>query len=1075
MSSPPSMLIDRLINASDGADARSTIAECCSLLATATTDETFHSFAKSFLDDTSFLVNALSLLTNCKLSSTDTFVSEGSSEICQLFIQLLTSPLTTSHTRSSLAAKVLSFATESGTNQSRGIVASLLDMHEGGLTGGSIVTHDCLVLSTYLARDDGVTLFFQSIPATTTIPDLLEVQKGEAWVYRQVTNGQDDDDAHIASLLGGSDDSTPQPASTKASLKPDEVKIMLRAIEILRAIILDGPSTDKASRQSYLTQNNQLMTKLYALATPAPPTDSPYDSHPPQTVVSAALDLLKVLCDGATEDVKSTVGRCTSDLLKIAIANFPSSPDAVSALRSVLTTEVASTLILHALAPPPPMDDEGFDAPPPPPPIVTEIITNLAKKQNPDFNFVGACGAMTELLGCGGEAAKEMLLRIPVGDGTLVSFLLKEIESGGDAKEAMLTMLIEWCSGCSTAVRSVLSSVESVDTTLKTIKAGGFDGALCCLLVGVWLCDFGEGEGGGWSSNTVMELIKGRVGVGHLTKSLEEYRSKKGDWYDNLLDKIRKKIVSEVTSSNGDAGVGGEDEGVGAIVNTLQQQVEDLTKQLNEEGIKRAGAEEVAKTLKSKLKVVMGDNEGGNDTEIEVKLELARKEEEARLKKVEEDLGLKVKDLEGQLERNESELAGLAQMCASLEEGQNQGVAAAGNANPNTSKEELAKANAKIEDLKKKLRSGDEWMQMAQASLEELGGLNAELEAKLAGSGRSDSEAEKEIDRVKEAAKQEKALLESKLQDSSKKIASLRENAKKTDEWMISAQSALEQAAAEKEQWSTETHNGDNSEELTNLKAQVESLKTNAGAADAWMKSASENMAGLAKEKEELLVRLNEASEVKPAEKGEGEEAETVQKLQSEIDVLRTSAAAADQWMTQATATIASITKEKDEFVDLVAKLEEENCEKLSALEQEKADLEAKLLTAVPPSSPERFDSVDLGTSSPTPNREQDKIYLAKIEKLEDDLKIARDEKTQMEARGEKLKESMIAKDNWMSSAQERMEGLQEEVEGLEGEKRGVEGEVEVLKENAKAADDWMKAATENIAGLAKEKEELLA
>lgn len=128
MSSPPSMLIDRLINASDGADARSTIAECCSLLATATTDETFHSFAKSFLDDTSFLVNALSLLTNCKLSSTDTFVSEGSSEICQLFIQLLTSPLTTSHTRSSLAAKVLSFATESGTNQSRGIVASLLDM-----------------------------------------------------------------------------------------------------------------------------------------------------------------------------------------------------------------------------------------------------------------------------------------------------------------------------------------------------------------------------------------------------------------------------------------------------------------------------------------------------------------------------------------------------------------------------------------------------------------------------------------------------------------------------------------------------------------------------------------------------------------------------------------------------------------------------------------------------------------------------------------------------------------------------------------------------------------------------------
>ena len=269
------------------------------------------------------------------------------------------------------------------------------------------------------------------------------------------------------------------------------------------------------------------MAKLYALATPATPTESPYDATPPPSVVSAALDLLKVLCDGAPEEVKSVVGRCTSDLLQMAISNSAASPNAVSALRSVLTTEVASTLILHALAPPPPMDDEGFDSPPPPPPIVMEIITNLAKKQNKDFNFVGACGAMTELLACGGEAAKEMLLRIPVGDGTLVSFLLREIESGGDAKEAMLTMLIEWCSGCNTAVRSVLSSVESVDTTLKTIKAGGFNGALCCLLVGVWLCDFGEGEGGGWSSNTVMELIKGRVGVGNLTKSLEEYRGKK--------------------------------------------------------------------------------------------------------------------------------------------------------------------------------------------------------------------------------------------------------------------------------------------------------------------------------------------------------------------------------------------------------------------------------------------------------------------------------------------------------------------------------------------------------------------
>jgi hypothetical protein len=45
-----------------------------------------------------FMDNALSLITNCKTRN-DTAVLEGSSEICQLFILLLTSPSTSVHTR----------------------------------------------------------------------------------------------------------------------------------------------------------------------------------------------------------------------------------------------------------------------------------------------------------------------------------------------------------------------------------------------------------------------------------------------------------------------------------------------------------------------------------------------------------------------------------------------------------------------------------------------------------------------------------------------------------------------------------------------------------------------------------------------------------------------------------------------------------------------------------------------------------------------------------------------------------------------------------------------------------------
>jgi len=101
---------------------------------------------------------------------------------------------------------------------------------EDGLTGGSIVVQDCLNLAKVLAREDGGTFLFQSqaIP-TVLLPELLDVSKGQEFVYRRNgrTESQDrEDDDHIAELLG----KTPTPKNMRAtadqaSLTPPEEKV----------------------------------------------------------------------------------------------------------------------------------------------------------------------------------------------------------------------------------------------------------------------------------------------------------------------------------------------------------------------------------------------------------------------------------------------------------------------------------------------------------------------------------------------------------------------------------------------------------------------------------------------------------------------------------------------------------------------------------------------------------------------------------------------------------------------------------------------------------------------------------
>ena len=57
--------------------------------------------------------------------------------------------------------------------------------HEGGLTGGSIVVNDCLVLANNLVEDDGAMLLLQSSTTLTSLPQLLDVNRGQEFLNFQ--------------------------------------------------------------------------------------------------------------------------------------------------------------------------------------------------------------------------------------------------------------------------------------------------------------------------------------------------------------------------------------------------------------------------------------------------------------------------------------------------------------------------------------------------------------------------------------------------------------------------------------------------------------------------------------------------------------------------------------------------------------------------------------------------------------------------------------------------------------------------------------------------------------------------
>ncbi|GMH99012.1 hypothetical protein TrVE_jg231, partial [Triparma verrucosa] len=98
---------------------------------------------------------------------------------------------------------------------------------------------------------------------------------------------------------------------------------------------------------------------------------------------------------------------------------------------------------------------------------------------------------------------------------------------------------------------------------------------------------------------------------------------------------------------------------------------------------------------------------------------------------------------------------------------------------------------------------------------------------------------------------------------------------------------------------------GSSSDEAAACRAEIETLKSNAKAADDWMKMASENVTNLTKENEILTAKLNDASSASNSN------SEEVTLLRSEVESLRNNAAASDKWMQSASANLSSLEQEK--------------------------------------------------------------------------------------------------------------------------------------------------------------------
>jgi chromosome segregation ATPase len=266
----------------------------------------------------------------------------------------------------------------------------------------------------------------------------------------------------------------------------------------------------------------------------------------------------------------------------------------ISTFRSCLSSETASRMVLHALAPPPPDEDEmGL---PLEPAVVTRLVTTLAdnlrflqslqqhdgKSEGAvlDMNEVfratigasGSAGALGVFLTNGeGDATREMLLRLSPPPSSIeveleqsstnmIDFLLQHVatyDTGSTSNNSLhassayitvvlLKLLSEWVFGMPRAVMALLSSPSSVSlgVLLRSNKVGESNSeavsALCGLLLGLCLEFMTDTDGASGSSisNDISEFDNSAWNRETIMKMIQSMGVGK---YLSMIDEWKKR------------------------------------------------------------------------------------------------------------------------------------------------------------------------------------------------------------------------------------------------------------------------------------------------------------------------------------------------------------------------------------------------------------------------------------------------------------------------------------------------------------------------------------------------------
>ena len=243
----------------------------------------------------------------------------------------------------------------------------------------------------------------------------------------------------------------------------------------------------------------------------------------------------------------------------------------------------------------------------------------------------------------------------------------------------------------------------------------------------------------------------------------------------------------------------------------------------------------------------------------------------------------------------------------------------------------------------------------------------------------------------------------------------------------------------------------------------AEKLKEKLRQGDAWMKMAQEKM-------EELGGRNMELEDIvsRQGNSGDGTVAQgssLTEKERSDFERLKDNARSSDVWMKSASAKIDELAAENEklqtQLADNSGKIGEGEWTNKMALHQEITSLRK-----------EKEDFVELVAKMQALEGDEVALLKANATSADEWMKAAQENLTNLGEENKRLEASLQETSNGKGV---NNEALSAELSSLTKEKEQAMGEVAKFKANAASADEWMKAAQENLTSLGKENNDLLA